>query len=166
MNKQKESFIEEAAAHLLNEHGVSPMVARVAAFLLVCDPLEATLSEIAAQLQASNGAVSMATQSLIGLGVVEKIGRPGQRAKRYRIAENAWPRLFFHNEINFRAYCSIADRGLKLLDGEGSRADSDPRRRLAEMGAFFGFMEERLPRLIKEWERIGTQRVSERAAEA
>ncbi|MBN1858048.1 hypothetical protein JW848_02445 [Candidatus Bipolaricaulota bacterium] len=166
MNKQRASFVEAAGAHLLKEHGVSPMAARVAAFLLVCDPPEATLSEISAQLKASNGAMSMATQSLIGLGVVEKIGHPGQRAKRYRIAENAWPKLFFHNETSFRSYCSLADRGLKLIDGETGRAGFDPRKRLAEMGAFFGFMEEKLPGLIEEWTQVGSERVRERAAEA
>jgi len=155
MDKKRQAFIEAAGTHLLKEHGVSPMAARVAAFLLVCDPPEATLSEISRQLQASNGAVSMATVSLIGLGVAEKIGRSGQRAKRYRIAENAWSQLFFHNGINFRTYCSIAERGLKMIDGDPGRPGFDPRKRLAEMKAFFGFMEQKLPALIAEWEQIG-----------
>lgn len=166
MDKTRAAFIEAAAAHLLKEHGVSPMAARVAAFLLVCDPPEVTLSAISEQLLASNGAVSMATQSLIRLAVVEKIGCPGQRAKRYRIALNAWPQLFFRSEIGFRSYCNIADRGLKMMDGARGRPGLGPRRRLAEMRAFFGFMEEKLPDLIAEWDEIGPQRVDECAAEA
>ena len=165
MDRKREAFIEVAGAHLLREHGVSPMAARVAAFLLVCDPSEATLSAISEQLQASNGAVSMATQSLIALGVVEKIGCPGQRAKRYRIAENAWAQLFFHNEANFRVYCSIADRGLKMIDGERGHPGFDPRSRLVEMKAFFAFMERKLPELIAEWERSGVPQAKSRTAE-
>ena len=76
----RRQFIEDMG-DLMDEHGMPHMAGRVIGALLVCDPPHRSLDELAEELQASKGAISMSTQLLIRLGVIEKISIPGERRR-------------------------------------------------------------------------------------
>lgn len=126
------------------------MAGRVIGWLLVCDPPEQTMQELAEQLHASMGSVSTMTRMLGQVGVIERVSLPGSRRVRFRVCPSAWTRSVEEQLERTRSLHEIAERGLALL------SDSDPARqtRLKIMRTYTRFYLDELPRLIALWNEI------------
>lgn len=82
---RRRDLVEELALSICPD-GITRMAARVLAVLLLTETSEGlTQLELAAELGASNAAISSATRELRSAGLVAPHSVPGERADRYRV---------------------------------------------------------------------------------
>lgn len=86
-------FVERCAALLGDATGMPPSYARVFAWLIVCEPAEQSVDDLQRALGLSAGAISMATATLVRMGVVDRTTHPGSRRRHYRIDPDGWQRV-------------------------------------------------------------------------
>ena len=153
-------FIEDMG-DMMDEHRLPHMAGRVIGALLVCVPEHMAIDNLAESLEASKGAISMATQLLLRLGIIEKISLPGERRHFYRISSNLWEDLFLHGAEHVSGHLEVMERGLKLLEGERPEA----KRRLLEMKAFMEFFDAEVHRIAGRWQKKSRELLGRRKAE-
>ena len=71
----RQNFVEELGV-VAFDAGVPRATVRVLAWLVVCDPAQQSAPEIQTALHLSAGAVSAATRTLIGIGMLERAAHP------------------------------------------------------------------------------------------
>ena len=140
-------FVDSAADWMSRTYGTPKMTGRVLGWLLVCDPTEQTAAQLAEALDASKGAISGATATLVRSRLVERLHVRGERADRFRLRPEAWDdQVRNREEANVaRALISL---GLEALDG----ASADRRARLEELDVFYAWWQERMETLWDEWQ--------------
>ena len=139
-------FVEETG-DMMEEHGLSHMAGRIFGALQVCVPPHMSMDELAEELQASKGSISMATQLLLRIGVIEKVSLLGHRRHYYRVRPGVWMELFVQRTGHLHQHKELVSLGLAALEGEPIEA----KERLLEMMVFFDFLEEETPRLADRW---------------
>lgn len=139
--------VVEAVGLWFEEAGVPRMAGRIAGWLLVCDPPEQTMQELAENLNASMGSISTMTRFLTQLGLVERTSQPGQRRVRYRIRPDAWSWHIEERVAHLQSFLTIADQALVSLKG------SDPVRseRLNIINNAIRMYEGELTALVQRW---------------
>lgn len=148
-NRKVREFAAAFGEHMADEHQASAMAGRVMGLLLVSQPTERTIDNLAAELQVSRGAISMAMKDLLQLGIIEKTARPRDRRRYFSLKRNLWARLYLDQRANFGDHLEMAERGLDLLRGQPLEA----KRPLIEMAAFSRFIIEQMPEFIARWEK-------------
>jgi len=148
-DREKRKRFIETAGDMLEDHGLSHMAGRVFGALQVCTPPHRSMDELADELRASKGSISMATRMLIGLGVIEKVSIAGHRKHYYRVRSGVWMSLLVQRAAHIKEHKELAAVGLAALEGEPAAA----KERLLEMMAFFEFVEEEIPYLEERWAR-------------
>jgi len=142
----RHQFIEKSGDSL-EEHGLSHMAGRVFGALQLCVPPHMSMDQLAEELQASKGSISMATRFLLRLGVIEKLSVPGDRRHYYRACPGVWINLLAQRIEHLRQHRQLAALGLAAMKSEPMEA----KERLLEMIVFFDFVEEEIPKLIDRW---------------
>jgi DNA-binding transcriptional regulator GbsR (MarR family) len=131
------------------QNGLPRMAGRVMGHLLTCDPPEQTFDDVVEAMSASRSSVSVATQLLVRLDLVDRFGVPGERRDRYRIRSDAW-------SVLLRQDISAATQ-LRLLAEDGLRLpETESRERLEAMRDFYQFLEEAYAPILAEWEKRST----------
>jgi DNA-binding MarR family transcriptional regulator len=125
---------------------MAPMVGRLLGYLMVCEPPEQSISELAEALLASRSAIAGAVSTLETLGLVRRSRAAGERMDRVTIDRTS-RRAWGFDVSEYRQQGELAREGLEVL------ADAPPERRavLLEYAAFADFLVERLPVLEQEW---------------
>ena len=145
MNEKLWEFVTAAGEWASKSYGFPPMTGRVFAWLMVCDPPEQTAAELAEALDASKGAISGATASLVRMRLLERLRVRGERADRFRIRPGAWDEQV--RDPGVSEMRALLAAGLDALaDQPASR-----RARLAELDALYGWWESRMPEIYEEW---------------
>ena len=116
-NARLRQFIENLA-DLMEEHGLPRMAGRVISALMICTPPYLSHEELAEQLQASKGSISMSTQLLMRLSMVERISLPGQRRHFYRLRENLWKDFLSKAANHIIREREVVMDGLAVLEAE------------------------------------------------
>jgi hypothetical protein len=124
------------------------MAGRVMGHLLVCDPPEQTFDELVEAVAASRSTVSVATQLLVRLDLVERFGVPGQRRDRYRLRADAWTSMLRQDISAAGQLRALADDGLRVIETEPPAVQA----RLHAMRDFSVFLEQAYEPLLAEWE--------------
>src|SRR5215210_369039 len=119
------------------------MLGRVLAVLLTASP-----PEWSAELKASRGSISQATRTLVQMGMVRRLSRPGERRDYFRMKPDAWQETTRQQMALIGVFQEMAERGLKLLD-PGSREARDG---LEEMRDFYAFWDRELPAALARWD--------------
>ncbi|MEA1871173.1 MAG: MarR family transcriptional regulator [Candidatus Bipolaricaulota bacterium] len=146
-NERLRQFIENSA-DLMEEHGFPRMAGRVIGALMICTPPHLSHEELAEQLQASKGSISMSTQLLLRMNVVERVSLPGQRCHFYRLRENLWKGFLSEVASHINREREVTMDGLAVLEGE----PVEMKRRLIEMLVVSDFVLEEWPGLVSRWE--------------
>ncbi len=121
------------------------MVGRVLGCLLVADgPL--TQAELRDQLDASLGAVSTATRTLLDKRFALRVGIPGSRQTGLIIHPDAWRNMEEDGISGVQSYANLALHTLQELEDEDSPATAN----LRKMNAYFVEVEQRM-REILQW---------------
>jgi hypothetical protein len=138
-------FIERFAA-VLEEAGMPRMPARVFVGLLATDSGRLTAAEIAELLQVSPAAVSGAVRYLAPVNLVSREREPGSRRDHYRVHDDVWYEAAIRRERLMIRWEDSIREGVDVLG-----PDTPAGRRLAETLAFFEFLQEEIPAVLKRW---------------
>jgi len=139
-------FADHAGRFYAREYGFPPVTGRVLGYLVVCDPPQQTIAELAEALLASRSAIAGAVKSLESLHAVQRTRAAGERVDRVSIDPAALePKGFGPAEYEEQA--ALAREALDLLK------DAGPARRavLEEAAALYDFLAKRLPEVLDEW---------------
>jgi hypothetical protein len=147
VNADQQHFTEDVGV-LFEQSGLPRMSGRILGWLLICDPPYQTSDQLAEGLQASKGSISTMTRLLMQIGLIEKIGLPGQRRDYFRIKPDAWSRLTKQRLGQLAVFRQLAERGLVVMEGQPPAL----RRRLQEMRDLYAFFEQELPAVVDRWE--------------
>lgn len=139
-------FIEQAAV-LIDEHGLPHMAGRVIGALLVCVPPYLSLDQLAEDVQASKGAISMATQLMLRLGLIERISLHGERRHYYRLRPGFLEGVMGVRTGHLMKHRQLFERGIALLSDE----PVETKERLIGLQAYLDFLMEVLPGLGERW---------------
>jgi hypothetical protein len=141
------TFADHAGRFYARRYGMAPMVGRLLGYLVICDPHEQSISELAEALLASRSAISGAVNTLETLRLIRRYRAAGERMDRVCIDPSSSQAMGFGDVSEYREQGELAREGLRLL------ADEPPERRalLLEWAAFADFLVERLPMLAQEW---------------
>ncbi|MFE3850335.1 GbsR/MarR family transcriptional regulator [Streptomyces griseorubiginosus] len=140
-------FADHVGRFYARQYGFPPMAGRLLGHLLVCDPPQQTIDELAEALLASRSAITGAVKLLESYGLARRTRAAGERMDRVSLnPDSRQPQNFdaaLHEE-----HAALFREGLALL------TDAPPERRapLEEMIALAEFLAERLPRLVDEWQ--------------
>jgi DNA-binding transcriptional regulator GbsR (MarR family) len=145
---EQKHFIEEVGL-LFEMAGMPRMAGRVFGWLLISNPPHQSPGELADVLQASKGSISTMTRLLVQIGLIERLGVPGQRRDYFRIKLNAWSELTNRRTAQITAFRQLAEQGLHLLDG----SEPQLRLRLEEMRDMHAFLEQEIPLMTDRWEK-------------
>ncbi len=148
MASELREWVEQVSI-LLERDGLPRMAGRIFGWLLVCDPPEQSMEELAAAVQGSKASMSTMTRLLVAAALVEKVRPPGARHDAFRIRPGQWRQLWRARVQMLEEAARLTRRGLDLLEGRpaGLRA------RLEELHHQYRFIGERLPALLAELER-------------
>lgn|GEM_PF-359915 len=139
----------ERLSMLLERDGLPRMAGRIFGWLLVCDPPEQSMEELAAAVQGSKASMSTMTRLLVQADLVEKVHHPGARRDVFRIRVGQWQRLWESRMQLVQETAVLAARGLELLSGRPPSS----RGRLEELHYQYRFMEQHLPALLERFDR-------------
>jgi hypothetical protein len=140
------TFADHAGRLYARRYGMAPMVGRVLGYLMICDPPEQSIAELAEALLASRSAIAGALNALDNLGLIRRSRAAGERMDRVRI-DMTGPRSMGFDVTEYQEQGDLAREGLALL------ADAPVQRRavVLEYAAFADFLVARLPELEKDW---------------
>jgi hypothetical protein len=140
-------FVEEVAL-FYERSGLPRMAGRILGWLLVCEPAQQTMAEMAGALGGSKASMSTMTRLLQQLGLIERVRRPGERLDRFGIRPGLWAESFRREAATYGAARAMYERGLAALGGRTASA----RARLAHARDLYAFFEAEVPKLLERWE--------------
>jgi DNA-binding transcriptional regulator GbsR (MarR family) len=139
----QQHFVEELGL-AFTAAGKPRMMGRMLAFLLICEPHQQSAGQLVKALQASKATVSTVSRDLVELGLVERIGRRGDRKTYYQalsaLAERDLQRLSQFSQALRRALEHMEEHAPGRTE------------RLREAQAFHTFLEAEIPKLIQRWQ--------------
>ncbi len=144
---EERHFVEDVGL-FFEEMGFPRMAGRILGWLLICEPPEQSAGQLAEALQASKGSLSTMTRLLIQVGLVERVGLPGERRDYFRIKPGAWPQLIRTQMQVMTGLHQVVERGLAIMERESPAR----KERLLEAHDLYAFLERELPELFRRWE--------------
>jgi DNA-binding transcriptional regulator GbsR (MarR family) len=154
MRHAEQQFIDRWSAILATE-GLPPVAGRLWAWLLVCDPPDQTVDQIAEAIGASRGAISGAVRMLEPSGLVIRSKRRGDRREHWRTSPDAVVHSLQAKERATRPSLAALDA---VIDALGERSD-ESLARLRETQHLYRMLLQMFPALIAQFE-------ADRAAQA
>jgi DNA-binding transcriptional regulator GbsR (MarR family) len=143
---EKLHYIEEYGV-CLEDSGLPRMAGRILGLLLICTPPHLAADQIAEILDASKGTVSTMTRLLMQVGLIEKIGLPGERRDYFRLRLDLGEQLIAAKIAEISRMRSMAERGLALMESDSP----EERQRLNEILNFYAYFERELPALLDRY---------------
>lgn len=147
MDKEREGYAEDFGL-LFEGFGLPRMVGRVLGALLVSEEPELSAEGLAGALQASRGSISSSTRTLVGMGLIQRVSRRGERRDYFRVRPGAWDELMRQELESVKSFRRMAERGLGILD----HGEDHARRNLEEMREFYAYWEKEFPAVLERWE--------------
>ncbi len=144
----EERHLIEDVGLFFEQMGYPRMAGRILGWLLICEPPQQSMDQLAEVLQASKGSLSTMTRLLIQIGLVERVALPGERRDYFRLKSGAWPQLIKVQMQVMTGLHEIVERGLVLLKDRGPEVQQ----RLREAHDLYAFLERELPALLARWE--------------
>lgn len=139
------SFVERFAS-ILVDAGFQRMAARVFVALIASESGRLTAAELAERLQASPAAISGAVRFLIQVQMISRQREPGSRRDYFEVYDDVWYHVIDARLKEIARWGDLIGHGVEAV-GE----DSEAGLRLTRMVAFFTFMREGLPELLRDW---------------
>lgn len=134
-NEQERVFVEDFGV-FFEQAGGPRMAGRIVGRLLAADPPEQSSAQLMRYLDTSKASISTMTRYLIQLGLIERVGVPGERIDHFRLRAEAFVRLTEARIRQTSEVLAILDRGLELPI---SRTSPAVRRRLQHAHDFYDY---------------------------
>jgi DNA-binding transcriptional ArsR family regulator len=140
------TFADHAGRFYVRRYGMAPVVGRLLGYLMICDPLEQSITELSDALLASRSAISGAVKALEQLGLIRRYRAAGERMDRVGIDLTS-QRTFGFDPAEYQEQADLAREGLAIL------ADAPPQRRvvLLQVAAFADWLTSQIPEWEKDW---------------
>ena len=147
LDEATRTFIEDFASswELANN---ARMEGRVLGLLIIVDEPYLSSAQIGQLLQASTGAVSMATRSLVAVGFLKRHTLPGDRAHYFRVEDDVWGTFLSGEREYLRRMKSAVLGGLETLPGVAA----SPRTRLRNAERYMTWLEGYHRKMLLDWE--------------
>jgi DNA-binding transcriptional regulator GbsR (MarR family) len=146
VQRATERFIEQVGLNA-EADGLSRIAGRLFGALLLSDEPR-SLDELAEELGVSKASVSTDARRLLERGVVQRVGKPGDRKDYYQLAPDFLVRVIRHRVSRWRA---LHDLGVEMRQ----RSPNQPtvvRERLDYLDAIHEFVLKRIDDALVEWE--------------
>ena len=116
------AFADRAGSFYAREYGFPPVTGRLLGYLIVCDPAQQTIADLAEALMASRSAITGAVKSLEGYHAVRRTRAAGDRVDRISIdpAAGLAPKGF--DAALYREQAELAREALDLLSPDAPGA--------------------------------------------
>lgn len=147
MNPGEHEFVDRMGL-VMERFGGQRTMGRVYGWLLICDPPDQSLTELAAVLGVSKTSISTVARQLEEAGMIERFPTR-HRQHRYRFTQGGWTRVLRTQLPPAQLSVEALELGLSAL-GE-DRAEQ--RARLTESRDFFAFILQDTEEMIRRWER-------------
>lgn len=147
LDEDTRTFIEDFASswELANN---ARMEGRVLGLLIIVDEPYLSSAQIGQLLQASTGAVSMATRSLVTVGFLKRHTLPGDRAHYFRVEDDVWGTFLSGEREYLRRMKSVVVGGLDIVPGDAV----SPRTRLRNAQRYMTWLEGYHRKMLLDWE--------------
>ncbi|MEV1244027.1 MarR family transcriptional regulator [Nonomuraea sp. NPDC049750] len=155
MDQQEAEFVDRMGL-VMERFGGTRTMGRVYAWLMICDPVHQSLTDLAAQLDVSKTAISTVARQLEGTGMIERVPT-SSREHRYQVAGGGWAHVMGVQLAGVRSSLEALDFGLSVV-GE-SRLEQ--RARLEETREFFAFVERDAGEFLQRWQDYREKSVQE-----
>ena len=133
MEPQESEFVDRMGL-VMERLGGTRTMGRLYAWLMICEPPDCSLTDLAAELGVSKTAVSTVARQLEVGGMIERVPTAG-REHRYRMTGGGWAEVMQVQLAGVRKSLDTLDFGLSFLGEEPGR-----RARVAETREFFAFV--------------------------
>lgn len=145
MEPRESEFVDRMGL-VMERFGGTRTMGRLYGWLMICEPPEASLTELAAELDVSKTAISNIARQLETAGMVERVPGAG-REHRYRIVAGGWAHVLRVQLAVVRQSLEVMDYGLSIL------GDDRPEQRayLEDTREFFAFTERDTDGLLQRW---------------
>ncbi|MCU1407893.1 MAG: transcriptional regulator [Glaciihabitans sp.] len=141
------TFVEDFASSWESTHNAR-MDGRVLGLLMIIDEPFVSSAQIAHLLQASTGAVSMSTRSLVSVGFLKRHTVPGDRAHYFRVEDDVWGTFLSGEREYLRRMKGAVIGGLGIIpDGAAG-----PRTRLRNAERYMTWLEGYHRKMLLDWE--------------
>ncbi len=141
------AFADHAGSFYAREYGFPPVTGRLLGYLMVCDPPQQTIADLAEALLASRSAITGAVKQLEGYHAVRRTRTAGDRVDRVSLDPAAGLRPRGFGAALYEEQAALAREALTVLTG----AAPEQRAVLREAEAFYDFLAKRLPEVLDEW---------------
>lgn len=147
LDDKTRTFVEDFASSWELVHNTR-MEGRVLGLLIIMDEPYLSSAQIGQLLQASTGAVSMATRSLVAVGFLNRHTVPGDRAHYFRVEDDVWGTFLSGEREYLRRMRGAVIGGLGILRPEAT----NPRTRLRNAERYMSWLEGYHRRMLRDWE--------------
>src|SRR6516165_10133940 len=121
LNDAEAAFTDRVASLYARQYGFPPVAGRLLGYLLICQPPQRTIADLAEELQASRTAITAAVSLLERYHAVRRTRSAGQRFDHVGRDPRALDPTGFAAE-SYQAQAALARQALDLLtDGEPQR---------------------------------------------
>ncbi len=139
-------FSDHVGRFYAKQYSFPPAVGRVLGYLLVCEPMEQSINDLAEALLTSRSAVAGAVKMLENYHAISRRRPAGSRVDLIAIAPRGWEQNGF-DPTEYQEQAKLAREGLEIL----KVASPERREALEGLVALNDFLTERMPSLLKEW---------------
>lgn len=155
-NEQLLAFADQVGQHFVRNSSIPPIAGRLLGYLIVCDPQQQSINELAVALKASRSAIVGAVQVLEHRGVIERVRQAGSRNYLVSFDADGYKSRGFDGTAYTRL-ASLFKEGLELVGSASTQRVA----RLQELVGFSEFLAKRMPLLQEEysqWRPTGAER--------
>lgn len=153
LQKLEERHFVEDIGLFFEQMGMPRMAGRILGVLLISDPPQQSINELAEKLQTSKSSISIMARLLVENGLVEKAPSTVPRRDFYRFKPGGWL-IYMRQWLGLMsALHEIAERGLSLLQDKSPELQE----RLQEAHDLFSFIEQEFPTLLNALEKKRSQ---------
>jgi DNA-binding transcriptional regulator GbsR (MarR family) len=146
--RDAERIFVERWSRILSAEGLPPVARRLWAWLLVCEPLEQSVDDIAEAIGASRGAISGAVRWLEPSGLIHRTRRPGDRRDYWSVTDESAIRTLENRQRAMRPSLDTLETAMAAL----SDRDDGSLQRLRDVHELYLVMVDVVNIAVKEFE--------------
>jgi DNA-binding MarR family transcriptional regulator len=140
------TFADHMGRFYASRYAFPPMVGRLIGYLVVCDPPEQSIGELAEALLASRSAITNAVKSLETMRLIRRTRVAGERMDRVRLDPSS-PQAMGLDTSEYEEMRDLVLEGLEVVGD----APAERRAWLVEWLEFTDFLIEQINRMSQEW---------------
>ncbi|MFD0884970.1 GbsR/MarR family transcriptional regulator [Streptosporangium algeriense] len=145
MDRSEAEFVDRMGL-IMERLGGTRTMGRLHAWLMICDPPDRSLTELAAELGVSKTAISTVARQLELSGLAERVPT-ATREHRYRMVGGGWAEIVRTQLAVVRQSLDTFDFGLSIVGDDRP----DQRARLKETRDFYAFVLQDADGMFERW---------------